>query len=133
MERNEFFVDLIKQYGKAWDDYNLKSILDFYHTPCFIYKSQTLFANLTEQVKVRYFSELLESYRQQGYANAEIPHIGVKTLGADSALVTVEWVCKRADDSIALDFWDTYHFIRLHNTWKILGDTVYEKQDSSKV
>ena len=60
----KFFVDLIKRYGCAFDEYDLQFILGSYHTPCFIYKSKTLFANLTEEVKVRYFTELLESYRQ---------------------------------------------------------------------
>jgi ketosteroid isomerase-like protein len=127
MPTNKFFTDLIKQYGQAWDAYDLQTILNFYHTPCFIYKSQTLFANLTEEVKARYFTELLESYRQQAYAKAETPHIEVKLMGQDSALVTVEWLCKRADGTIAFDFWDTYHFIRVDATWKILGDTVYDK------
>ena len=75
MPSNEFFVNLLKRYGQAFDEYDLQTILDFYHTPCFIYKSKTLFTNLTEEVKTRYFTELLESYRQQAYAKAEKTHI----------------------------------------------------------
>ena len=126
MPSNELFVNLIKRYGQAFDEYDLQTILDFYHTPCYIYKSKTLFANQTEEVKVRYFTELLESYRQQAYARAETPHIDVQMLGTDSALITVEWLCKRADDTVVFDFWDTYHFIRIDGAWKILGDTVYD-------
>jgi hypothetical protein len=97
----QFFVDFIKRYGQAWDNYDLQTILHLYHTPCFIYKSGKLFANLTEEDKLRYFQELLQSYRQQDYAKAEIPHCEIKALGPDSALVTVEWVCRRADGGIS--------------------------------
>ena len=127
MPSNESFVNLIKRYGQAWDESDLPTILVFYYTPSFIYKSKTLFTNLTEEVKVRYFTELLESYRQQAYAKAETPHIEVQMLGTDSALVTVEWVCKRADGAVAFDFWDSYHLIYIDREWKILGDTVYDK------
>ena len=127
MSSNEFFVNLIKRYGQAWDEYDLQTILNYYHTLCFIYKNKTLFTNLTQAIKVRYFTDLLESYRQQSYAKAETPHIEVHMLGSDSALVTVEWLCKRADGSIVFDYWDTYHFIYINDTWKILGDTVYDR------
>ena len=123
---SEFFIDFIQQYGRAWDNYDLQSILNFYHTPCFIFKSGKLFANLTEEAKRQYFQDLLEVYRQQDYEKAEIPHCEIKFLGQDSAYVTVEWVCKRTDGTVAFDFWDTYHLIHMDNNWKILGDTVYE-------
>jgi hypothetical protein len=97
-----------------------------YHTPCFIFKLGTLYANLTEVQKRQYFQELLTSYRQQGYANAEIPHFEIKSLGQDSALITVEWVCKRSDNSIAFDFWDSYYLIHIDGKREILGDTVHE-------
>jgi NTF2-like protein (DUF6841) len=126
MDEN-FFTEMIKRYGQAWDHYDLQTILSYYHTPCFIYKSQMLFANLTEEVKIRYFTDLLDNYRQQGYDKAETPNIEIQLLGTDSALVTVEWLCKRANGTIAFDFWDTYHFIRVNDSWKILGDTVYDK------
>ena len=122
----EFFIDFIQQYGHAWDNYDLQAILNCYHTPCFIFKSGKLFVNLTEEAKRQYFWDLLESYRQQDYEKAEIPHCEIKLLGQDSALITVEWVCKRSDGTIAFDFWDNYHLIRIDARWKILGDTVYE-------
>jgi len=123
---NEFFIDFITQYGHAFDNYDLQTILNTYHTPCFIFKDGTLFANLTEETKLLYFQDLLESYRKQEYASAEIPHFDIKVMGQDSALVTVEWICKRSDGTIAFEFWDAYHLIRIDGNWKILGDTVYE-------
>jgi hypothetical protein len=123
---DEFFIDFIRVYGLAFDNYDLQTILNYYHTPCFIFKTGTLFANLTEETKHQYFHDLLESYRQQDYANAEIPYFDIKVMGQDSVLVTVEWVCKRSDGTIAFDFWDAYHLIRIDGNWKILGDTVYE-------
>jgi hypothetical protein len=127
MPTTDFFEKFIKEYGQAWDNYDLQTILRFYYTPCFIFKSGTVFANVTEEIKLRYFRDLLEAYRQQGYAKAEIPHSEVKSLGRDSALVTVEWVCKRDDGTVAFDFWDSYHLIHINSEWKILGDTVYNR------
>ena len=123
---DDFFWDFIKNYGNAFDNYDLQTILNYYHTPCFIFKSGILFANLTEGTKLQYFQDLLESYRQQEYSNAEISNFDLKVMGPDSALVTVEWICKRSDGSIVFDFWDAYHLIRLDGIWKMLGDTVYE-------
>jgi hypothetical protein len=122
---NEFFIDFITQYGHAFDNYDLQTILNSYHTPCFIFKDGKLFANLNEDTKHQYFQDLLESYREQDYASAEIPHFDIKVMGQDSALVTVQWVCKRSDGTIAFDFWDAYHLIHIDGIWKILGDTVY--------
>ena len=127
MPTTDFFEKFIKEYGQAWDGYDLQTILRFYYTPCFIFKSGTVFANVTEEIKLNYFRDLLEAYRQQDYAKAEIPHTEVKSLGQDSALVTVEWVCKRADGTVAFDFLDSYHLIHINNEWKILGDTVYDR------
>ena len=125
--KTDFFEKFIKEYGRAWDNYDLQTILRFYYTPCFIFKSGMVLANVTEEIKLRYFRDLLEAYRQQAYAKAEIPHFEVKALGQDSALVTVEWVCQRADGMVAFDFWDSYHLIHINSDWKILGDTVYDR------
>ena len=35
---------------------------------------------------------------------------------------------ERSDGTVAFDFWDAYHLIRIEDRWKILGDTVYEEQ-----
>jgi hypothetical protein len=123
---DEFFFDFISRYGRAFDNFDIQTILNYYHTPCFIFKSGKLFANLTENTKFKYFRDLLEDYRQEGYANAEIPNFELKRMGQDSVLITVEWVCKRSDGTIAFDFWDSYHLIYLDGNWKILGDTVYD-------
>ena len=47
----DFFEKFIKEYGRAWDNYDLQTILRFYYTPCFIFKSSTVFANVTEEIK----------------------------------------------------------------------------------
>lgn len=123
---DEFFLDFISRYGRAFDNFDIQTILNYYHTPCFTFKFGKLFAHLTEEIKLKYFQDLLESYRQEGYANAEIPNFELKRMGKESVLLTVEWVCKRSDGTIAFDFWDSYHLIYIDENWKILGDTVYD-------
>ncbi len=122
----EFFKKFITDYGQAWDNYDLQTIIDHYYTPCFIFKAGKVYANVTEEVKLRYFQNLLEAYQQQRVSQAEIPHCEVKSLGDNSALVTVEWVCKRADGAVVFDYWDSYHLIRIDRQWKILDDTVHD-------
>jgi hypothetical protein len=122
----EYFKEFILQYGRAWDNYDIQTILDYYYTPCFIFKSGKVFANVTEEAKRRYFQDLLVIYRQQDYTQAIIPNFEVQALGRNSALITVEWVCKRADSSVVFDFWDSYHVIRIDGQWKILDDTVHD-------
>ena len=123
---DEFFRDFIKIYGRAFDNYDLQSILDYYYTPCFIFKAGKVYANVTEEAKQRYFQDLLKDYRRQQVTQAEIPHFEVKILGDNSALVTVEWVCRRADGSVVFDFWDSYFLIHIDGRWRILGDTVHD-------
>lgn len=123
---DEFFLDFITQYGQAFDNYDLQAILNYYHTPCFVFKTGILFANLDESIKRVNFQDLLESYRQEGYANAEIHNFELISMGQHGGIVTVEWVCRRNDGTVVFDFWDSYHLIRIDGTWKILGDTVYE-------
>ena len=65
---NEFFRDFIREYGRAWDNYDLQTILEYYHTPCFIFKAGKVFDNASEEAKRRYFQDLLEDYRQQHVA-----------------------------------------------------------------
>lgn len=125
LHSDEFFLDYITRYGQAFDNYDLETILDYYQTPCFIFKSGILFANVIEEIKRKYFQDLLNSYRQEAYANAEIPNFELKGMGKDCMLITVEWVCKRNDGSLAFDFWASYFLIYIKGKWKILGDTVY--------
>jgi len=122
----EFFRDFITNYGRAWDNYDLQTILDYYYMPCFIFKAGQVFANMTERSKYHYFQNLLSAYQQQGVVQAEIPNFEMKTLGDNSALITVEWICKRADRAVVFDFWDSYHLIRIDGRWKILDDTVHD-------
>jgi hypothetical protein len=123
---NDFFEAYIRRYGRAFDEYDLETIMAYYHTPCFIFKGGRLYANVTEAVKRNYFQDLLESYRREGYAAAEIPEMEIKPLGQESVLLTVRWVCHRADGSLAFDFWDSYFLIYINGEWKMLGDTVFE-------
>ena len=122
-----FFLDYITRYGRAFDNYDLDFILDSYHTPCFIFKGGKLYENLTEEIKVKYFKDTLESYRQEGYDKAEIPSFELKRMGDESVLITVRWLCLRSDGSTAFDFWDSYYLIRIQGKWKIMGDTVYDQ------
>ena len=122
----EFFRNFITDYGRAWDNYDLQTILDYYYMPCFIFKAGQVFANVTEEVKHLYFKNLLDNYKVQNVAHAEIPHCEIKLLGDNSALITVEWVCKRGDGTVVFDFWDSYHLIHIDAQWKILDDTVHD-------
>ena len=123
---NEFFRNFITNYGQAWDNYDLQTILDYYYMPCFIFKAGQVFANVTEETKYYYFRDLLEAYQRQKIVRTEIPHCEVKPLGDNSTLITVEWVCKGADGTVIFDFWDSYHLIHIDGQWKILGDTVHD-------
>lgn len=123
---NQFFQNFIAAYGRAWDNNDLQTILDYYHTPCFIFKGGRLYDNASAETKRRYFEDILADYRQQQAIRAEIPHFEVKTLGDNSALITVRWFGKRADGVVAFDYLDSYLLIRLDGQWKILGDTVYD-------
>ena len=122
---NDFFEAYIRRYGRAFDEYDLETILAYYHTPCFVFKGGSLFANVNEAVKRDYFQDLLDAYRREGYAAAEISQMEVKPLGWESVLLTVRWICRRADGSLAFDFWDSYFLIQIDGEWNILGDTVY--------
>jgi hypothetical protein len=123
---DEFFRNFITKYGEAWDEYDLETILDYYHLPSFVFKEGHVFANTTPDAKHRYFKDLVGTYEQERIVHADIPHFAEKSLGENSALVTVEWVCKRADGSAGFDFWDPYLLIRVEGQWKILGDTVHD-------
>lgn len=123
----QFFIDFIQEYGSAWNNYDVDKIISSYHTPCFIFKTGKLFTNLTEEAKKNYFYNLLVDYRRQGYARAEIPQCDVKMLGKNSALVSVNWVCKKDDGTVVFDFWDSYHIVNMDGFWKILDDTVHDE------
>ena len=121
-----FSHEFIREYGRAFDRYDLTAIMNSYYFPCFIVKAGKIHTLVTEEAKRSYFEDLLDGYRDAAYARAETPTIEVKHLGPDSALVTVNWHCLDDDDEVVFDFWDTYHLVRVGSEWRILGDTVYD-------
>lgn len=70
----EFFKHFITDYGQAWDNYDLQTILDYYYTPCFIFKAGKVYNHLSEEAKTRYFHDLLEVYHQT-VIRAETPTV----------------------------------------------------------
>ena len=129
----ELFQSLMRDYGAAWDNYSLARILDYYHTPCFVFKAQRVFFHPTDEAKRNYFSTLLDHYRDAGVDHSDIPELHVLPMGDNSAIVTANWVSRSKDGAVIWDFRDSYHWIRMAGDWRILGDTVHEGGYSNEI
>jgi ketosteroid isomerase-like protein len=125
------FTTLMHQYGAAFDDYDLPAILNYYTTPCFVYKSQKLLFHETEEAKKEYYGPLLEQYREAGIDHSELPEIEVTRTGDQGVLITVRWICRAEDKEAIWDFRDSYWWVDLNGEWKIIGDMVHESEYST--
>lgn len=117
----------IERYARAWDDYDLDWILDFYLTPSYVVKRGRIHWHTTEEEKRAYYHALLTRYGTESYERSEIPDLEIKELGEDGAFVTVHWVGRRVDGTVAFDLRDAYHLVRVDGEWRIIGDVVFDE------
>jgi hypothetical protein len=124
------FDRFMSLYGAAFDAYDLETIMEYYNTPCFIYKDGSAIFLPDASHKRDYFQDLLRRLRAAEVHHSDMPSLAVTMLGASSAVVTVRWVSKKEDGSVVWDFFDSYYLARFGEEWKFLGDSVHEGEYS---
>ena len=67
----------------------------------------------------------MESLRARGYARSELHRATVKVLSAATALASVEWVRRKANNEELERLGGTYAFFKSKDGWKIVMVTVH--------
>jgi hypothetical protein len=83
--------------------------------------------HLADGAAVReHLRELMTAYAESGATRADLAELDVVDLGRSSAIVTVHWHVRGADDAMVKDFHTTYHLLREGESWRILSYTNHD-------
>jgi hypothetical protein len=102
------------------------AIADFYAEPCVTARMGVVRVNLTRTDTELLFAEIEATYRSRGFTHADILTMDVQSLGANSALATVQWGYKGACEELLWKTTFTLNLYRRDGVWKILLQTMHD-------
>jgi ketosteroid isomerase-like protein len=119
---NKFFED----YTRTFDERDGAAISMFYHVP-----SLTMRADMSthcfqsrEEVAT-FFQAVSDSYAREGNQGGRFCNLVVQSIGARSALATLEWQLKRLDGTVVREWRQSYNLIRPDDRWQIFVSTIH--------
>lgn len=119
----------IERYRASWEKTivesgNVDGVNEFFHLPCIFIAADgapSLFRS-TEDISAFHRSRL-ELFRKGGVTKPRTKDFDVLPLGTRSALISVSWELRRADDSIERAWRHSYNVLSVSAGWKILVST----------
>ena len=119
---NKFFED----YVRTFDERDGATISMFYHVP-----SLTMRADMSthcfqsrEEVAT-FFQAVSDSYAREGNEGGRFRNLVVQSIGARSALATLEWQLMRLDGTVVREWRQSYNVIRPDDRWQIFVSTIH--------
>ena len=115
-ELRRFFED----YSKTYDDFDVARMSTYANCPLItVFDGEPTCHTDSTEIE-RFFSKLLEWFREIGHGKASISNLDVQALGDKSAYANVLWRSTRADGSAFLEWPTAYQLVKLSGDWKIL-------------
>jgi hypothetical protein len=72
-----------------------------------------------------FFQAVSDSYAREGNQGGRFCNLVVQSIGARSALATLEWQLKRLDGSVVREWRQSYNLIRPDDRWQIFVSTIH--------
>jgi ketosteroid isomerase-like protein len=119
---NKFFED----YVRTFDGRDGAAISMFYHVPSLTMradKSTHCFQSRDELAT--FFQAVADSYAREGNEGGRFRNLVVQSIGARSALATVEWQLMRLDGTVVREWRQSYNLIRPDDRWQIFVSTIH--------
>jgi len=120
---------LIERYRTAWEKVirqtgDVDSLNTFFHLPCIFVggDGSALLFRARDDISA-FHRPRLDLFRKGGVEKPKTKDFDVVPLGSRSALVSVSWELRRAEDSVERAWRHSYNVLRNERGWKILVST----------
>ena len=121
--------DEVKRFIEAYRDsfsHGPSAIAAFYSEPCVTARMGNARVNSTRKDTELLFAEVDRNYRARGFTHGAIVTMDVHSLGSNSALATVRWAYKGAEEKTLWETTFSYNLYRRDGAWKILVQTMHD-------
>ena len=103
-----------------------RAIAEFYAEPCVTARMGDVRVNVTRKDTERLYADVDAQYHARGFTHGDILTMDVQPLGANSALVTVQWAYKGACEELLWKATFSYNLYRRDGAWTILVQTMHD-------
>jgi hypothetical protein len=116
----------LKEYADAFTAIDGARIARLYHTPCVTVRGDGSIHSFQSESELRaFFEPLADAYHRDGCCGWNYENLEVCTLGARSALVTMDWQMQRQDGSTIRRWKQSYNFVTVDGRLRILASTFH--------
>lgn len=117
----------VETYLDAWNGADVDRVIDAWHVPSVIHTAGEVIHQPTAESRLGFLGAYVDSTRPALAAGATwtCPTLDVRSLGADAAVATANWVFTLADGTVTEDYLDTYLLVRVSGRWFILADAIH--------
>lgn len=103
------------------------AVAAFYSEPCVTARAGSVRFHSSGSDITSLFEVVDKQYRDRGYTHAECLAFDCKSLGANSALVTICWAYKGPGERTIWETTFSYNVYRRDGTWRILVQTMHDQ------
>ena len=121
----ESILAVLRGVEAAFSDADLSRWLSFFHSTYMIMAPEGVIAPSSDNEALTLLRPQMETLRARGYARSELNRATVKVLSAATALASVEWVRRKANNEELERLGGTYAFFKSKDGWKIVMVTVH--------
>jgi hypothetical protein len=122
---NKFFED----YTRTFDGGDGAAISMFYHVPSLTMRAdRSTHCFQSREEVAAFFQAVSESYAREGNEGGRFRNLAVQSIGARSALATMEWQLKRLDGTLVREWRQSYNVIRPDDRWQIFVSTIHAEK-----
>jgi hypothetical protein len=123
-------VSGLRAFFEAYGDSFTKgpaAIAAFYAEPCITARAGSVRFSPTRKDTEIFFATVDANYRERGFRQGAILFIIEQSLGANSAIATIQWAYKDAAGRTLWESTFSYNLYRLGAGWKILLQTMHDQ------
>jgi hypothetical protein len=120
----------LRAFFEAYGDSFTKgpaAIAAFYAEPCITARAGSVRLNATCRDAEAFFSGVDANYRERGFRQGAMLFMIEQSLGANSAIATIQWAYKDAGGRTLWESTFSYNVYKLGGDWKILLQTMHDR------
>jgi hypothetical protein len=121
----ESILAVLRGVESAFSDADLSRWLSFFHSTYMVMAPEGVIVPSSENEALTLLRPRMETLRARGYERSELNRATVKVLSPATALASVEWVRRKANNEELERLGGTYAFFKSKDDWKIVMVTVH--------
>jgi len=119
----------VRSFFDAYGDSFTKApaaIAAFFAEPCITARAGEVRLHPTRKDSEAFFAAIAANLRERGFRQGAILFLIEQSLGANSAIATIQWAYKDADGGTLWESTFSYNLYKLGGEWKILLQTMHD-------